>query len=208
MRDNGYKAIVIGASAGGMAAITSVLKPLPCNYGIPILMVQHLHHSDRGGFAQTIDTKLALSVCQAADKEQLLAGHVYFAPANYHMLVEHEETLALSVDELVNWSRPSIDVLFESAARIWKQHLVGIILTGANEDGAQGLQRIAQQGGLTIVQNPESAESPEMPSAAMKRARIDHLLLPNEIGTLLQGLEPFQKAAAEKANGPYLGGWQ
>ncbi|MES9960241.1 MAG: chemotaxis protein CheB [Sedimenticola sp.] len=204
MNEQAYSAIVIGASAGGMEALIALLSGLPEGFGLYLLVVQHLHPSDRGRLARQLDNTLELSVSEACDKEELRTGQVYFAPANYHLLVEQNETLALSVDERVNWSRPSIDVLFDSAARVWGHRLVGVILTGANSDGAAGLRCIAEHGGLTVVQDPDSARSAEMPRAAIEAVTVDRILPLEKIGSFLRSLDPGcceRKELAEKNNG-------
>lgn len=185
-----YRAIVMGASVGGMEAVTAVLSSLPVDFALPVLVVQHLHASDRGAFARQMDKRIALHVLTARDKGKIEAGHVYYAPANYHLLVEQDETLALSLEEPVNWSRPSVDVLFESAARVWGEHLVGVILSGSQHDGAAGLLSIAGHGGLTIVEDPVTAHNPGMPRAALKAAPVDYLLPLLEIRDLLSSLCP------------------
>lgn len=180
-----FWAVVMGASAGGMEAITAVLSRLPETFGLPILVVQHLHPADGGCFAEHLDRKVAVLVREAHDKEKIQPGHVYLAPADYHMLVEQERTIALSVDDKVNWSRPSIDVLFESAAQVWRQGLIGVILSGANHDGAAGMSAIMDRGGMTVVQDPDTAAHPEMPKAAITGARVATVLPPASIGDLL-----------------------
>ncbi len=192
MRDHHYQAIVMGASAGGMEALLVVLSELPATFGLPILVVQHLHPLERGAFARQLDNMLELKITTARDKERIESGRVYFSPANYHMLVEKGETIALSVDEKVNWTRPAIDVLFESAARVWRQSLVGIILTGANSDGAAGMRCIAEHGGLAIVQDPLTAFSPEMPQACIQATSNELVLSLPEIGDFLQSLDPVE----------------
>jgi two-component system chemotaxis response regulator CheB len=121
---------------------------------------------------------------EAEDKEQIMEGHIYISPADYHMLVEYDKSLALSKDEKVNYSRPSIDVLFESAAAVYGKHLGGIILTGSNHDGAKGLSKIKENGGITIVQDPAEAEYKEMPEAAIRTGKADHIIT-------LQGISQF-----------------
>ncbi|MEN8188669.1 MAG: chemotaxis protein CheB [Thermodesulfobacteriota bacterium] len=188
-----YRAIVMGASAGGMETLATVLSCLDKNFPLPVLVVQHLHDSDRGRFAQHIDKMVVIRVSSACDKQKIKPCRVYFAPANYHLLVEQEEFFSINIDPPINWSRPSIDVLFKSAARVWEEHLVGVILTGSQYDGAAGLNCIAQRGGLTIVQEPDTAEKSEMPKAAIKAARVDHVLPPSRIGEFLNTLPACTK---------------
>jgi two-component system chemotaxis response regulator CheB len=126
---------------------------------------------------------------EAEDKEPIQAGTVYFAPPDYHMLIDGGPQIALSADELVNFSRPSIDVLFDSAADIYSDRLLGIILTGANNDGAEGMRAIHNAGGITIVQHPSDAQAPQMPRFALAETNVDYVLPLDEIVTLLQTLE-------------------
>jgi two-component system chemotaxis response regulator CheB len=178
----------MGGSAGGVAALGVILAALPPAYELPVLVVQHLHPSDEGAFARHLSHATRLPVVEPCDKARIERGHVYTAPANYHMLVERDETIGLSVDERVNWSRPSIDVLFESAARAWGGEVTAVILSGANADGARGMRAVRQAGGLTIAQDPGTAESPTMPQAAIDAAAAAEVLAPEEIGRLLAGL--------------------
>lgn len=180
-----YNAIVIGGSAGGLAALEVIFSALPKDFALPILVVQHLHPSDDGSFARHMAILTKLPVVEPCDKQRIERGHVYVAPANYHMLVEQDGTISLSVDERVNWSRPSIDVLFESAARVWQESVIAVILSGANADGAEGLLAIKTAGGLTIAQDPASAEIPVMPQAAIDAGAVDEVLSAKEIGRRL-----------------------
>jgi len=176
-----YRAIVIGGSAGGVKALAAILPALPEDFALPVLVVQHLHAGDDGSFARHLARTARIPVIEPCDKEQIERGRVYAAPANYHMLVEAEGSIALSVDNRVNWSRPSIDVLFESAARAWGEAVVAVILSGANTDGARGMNAIKRAGGLTIAQDPASAESPVMPQAAIDAGSVDEVLEPEAI---------------------------
>ncbi|HEX6429102.1 MAG TPA: chemotaxis protein CheB [Niastella sp.] len=180
-----YDAIVIGASAGGLYAMISILQPLPANYPIPIIVVQHRAKDERSLLEEVLQQKCQIRIKQADEKEEIQPGTVYFAPPNYHLLVENNGTFSLSYDVPVNYSRPSIDVLFETAADVFKQRLLGIILTGANKDGAEGMKRIRTLGGITIAQDPGTADYPEMPQAAISIRAIQHILTPEEIGSFL-----------------------
>jgi len=187
-----YKAIVIGVSAGGIEALIRLLSALSSNFPFPIIIVQHLH-PDQGKFYISYFNELcALTVKEADEKEPIKAGTVYFAPPNYHLLVEVEQRLSLNVDEKVNYSRPSIDVLFETAAETYSSGLIGIVLTGANHDGALGLQCIKRNGGLVIVQDPLDAEVPIMPQAAIAATEVDYVLSLADIIQFLQHLTPTQ----------------
>lgn len=191
------QAIVIGASAGGVDALSALLPQLNPRAHYSALVVLHLRRERGSLLPRLFARQCAMTVREAEDKEPVRPGHIYFAPPDYHLLVECEDTageawLALSVDEPEHFSRPSIDVLFESAAECWGERVVGILLSGGNEDGAQGLDCIARAGGLTIVQDPAEAEVPRMPAAALEMcARIDHVLPVARIGRLLHDLVPI-----------------
>jgi two-component system chemotaxis response regulator CheB len=135
--------------------------------------------------AEYLNQIASLTVKEAEDKEPLYSGHIYLAPAGYHLLIEDDQTFGLSVDPRVNYCCPSIDVLFESAADVFEESLIGVVLTGANGDGGQGLKRIKAHGGLAIVQNPRTAESPYMPQAALEAAAVDHVVDLENLAPLL-----------------------
>lgn len=182
-----YEAIVIGVSSGGMNAMKIMFSLLPAGFSIPLIIVQHLGARSGNDWIRLFDDKCRLKLKEADEKEHIESGTVYFAPANYHLLIEKNKTFSLTVDERVNFARPAIDVLFESAAEAYKDRLIGIILTGANNDGAKGLARIKELGGLTIAQDPETAESSYMPAAAIELMQPDHILsLENITGLLLK----------------------
>jgi two-component system, chemotaxis family, protein-glutamate methylesterase/glutaminase len=162
------RAVVIGASAGALQALSLILPALPADFPLPIMVVVHIPSDRRNMLAPLFQAKCRMAVREAEDKEPALAGTIYFAPPDYHLLVEADGTLSLSSDEEVLYSRPSIDVLFESAADAYGAALIGIILTGANPDGAQGLKAIAAAGGRTIVEDPSAAYAEAMPLAAVK----------------------------------------
>jgi two-component system chemotaxis response regulator CheB len=162
------KAVVIGASAGAVQALQAVLPTLPANYALPVLVVVHVPPGRSNVLLPLFQAKCRIPVKEAEDKEQGVGGVIYFAPSDYHLLVETDGTLALSSDEAVNYSRPSIDVLFESAADAYGQGLVGVILTGANNDGAAGLKAVVGAGGVAIVENPADAYASAMPYAALE----------------------------------------
>jgi two-component system, chemotaxis family, protein-glutamate methylesterase/glutaminase len=180
-----YQAIVIGGSAGSTVIVEEILSQLSADFRVPIFVVQHLHESDDGGFAKHLARTCQLKVLVPCDKQPIEKGCVYVAPANYHMLLERNKTIALSIDEKVNWSRPSIDVLFESAAHAYGTNLIAVILSGANADGAKGMTTVKEFGGLTIAQLPESAESPVMPQASIELSNPDYIRKPEEIANLL-----------------------
>ncbi len=176
---------MLGTSAGGTAALAILLAPLPETYPLSVIVVQHLHPWQAGAPLIYGAPTSALPVREVVDKEPVRAGCVYFAPANYHLLIEDDRTFALSIDEKVNYSRPAIDVLFESAVDVYGSHLIGVVLTGASQDGARGLRRIKESGGLTIVQDPATAEAPYMPESAVAAMEADYVLPLPEIGALL-----------------------
>jgi two-component system chemotaxis response regulator CheB len=169
-------AIVMGASAGGVEALMTLLPALPATLAIPIFIVLHLPRDRPSLLPEIFAPKCPLPVCEAQDKEPVRPGIVYFAPPDYHLLIDEGPTLALSADDPVNYSRPSIDVLFESAAEVYGPRLLGIILTGANEDGAAGLAAVSNAGGITIVQQPHSAQVKSMVLSALNRNPSSYVL--------------------------------
>jgi two-component system, chemotaxis family, protein-glutamate methylesterase/glutaminase len=185
LKSNNYKAVVIGVSAGGTDALKQLLCLLPAGFTMPVVIVQHLHPDQDRYLIEVLDLCCPLEVREAEEKEQAAPGGVYLAPPNYHLLIESDGTFSLSIDPKVNFSRPSIDVLFESAADAYCPELIGIILTGASCDGAAGLRRIKDGGGMAIVQDPAVAEYPTMPSAAIEKTKADYILDLPGIGKLL-----------------------
>jgi two-component system, chemotaxis family, protein-glutamate methylesterase/glutaminase len=177
--------VVMGGSAGGFKALTVILSALPEDFPLPILLVQHLHPSDDGTFARQLKNHVKLPVIDPSDKERIEPGQVYVAPADYHLLVERNRTIALSTEERVHWSRPSIDVLFESAALALGKCIIAVILSGASDDGAAGIRAVKVAGGLTIAQDPATAEYPFMPQAAIDTGAVDEVLTIAEIGRRL-----------------------
>ena len=170
------EAVVIGASAGGVQALLTVLADLPRSFHLPLIVVLHLPEGRDSQLAEIFQYRLPIEVREAADKETILPGTLYFAGPDYHLLVEMDRTFSLSSEEPLHYSRPSINVLMESAADAYGPALAGILLTGANEDGATGMARIKQQGGLTVVQDPTEAAVPTMPEAAIRRQAPDFIL--------------------------------
>jgi len=186
--DRRVEAVVIGASAGGFAALLAVLEGLPPACAMPLVAMLHLSEGRESRLPELFGQRLALAVREARDKEPLAPGVLYFAPPGYHLLVEADRSFALSGEERVNHVRPSIDVLFETAAEAYGAALVGILLTGANHDGAEGLAGMKLAGGLTVVQDPASAEVPAMPEAAIRRMAPDLILTLAQIRSLLRRL--------------------
>ena len=182
-------AVVIGTSAGGVEALSQVLPVLPADCRVPVMVVIHLPRERPSLLADIFRQKCALRVIEAQDKEAIAPGTVYFAPPDYHLLVDDGPSLALSDDELVNFSRPAIDVLFESAAECYRHRLCGVLLTGASHDGAAGLAAIRRAGGVTIVQQPETAHAATMVEAALKKGPVDHVLTLADLASLLLTLD-------------------
>lgn len=185
---NRIDAVVVGASAGGVEALGEILPTLPADFRPALLVVLHLPRERPSLLVEIYEKRCALPVREADDKEPIEPGTVYFAPPDYHMLVERSRQIALSTDEPVYYSRPSIDVLFESAADVYADRLLGIILTGANEDGAAGLLAVHRAGGVTVVQEPDSAKVPLMVVSALQRNPADFVLSLPQIAQLLVGL--------------------
>jgi two-component system chemotaxis response regulator CheB len=180
--------VVMGASAGGVEALAVLLPALPAAFRPALFIVLHLPRERPSLLVEIFARRCARPVREADDKEPIEPGTVYFAPPDYHMLVEREQRIALSAEEPVHYSRPSIDVLFESAADVYGERLLGIILTGGNEDGAAGLHAIHQAGGVTVVQQPDSAKVPVMVVSALQRGPADFVLSLPEIAHLLGAL--------------------
>ncbi|MFJ2426539.1 chemotaxis protein CheB [Pseudomonas rustica] len=183
------EAIVVGASAGGVEALLSVLGPLRSGFVLPIIVVLHLPEERRSQLAEVFARRLDMPVHEAIDKQDIAAGTVYFATPGYHLSVEQDRSLSLSLEDRVHYSRPSIDYLFESAADAYGSKLAAVLLTGANHDGARGLAQVKRRGGLTIVQDPQEAQVATMPQAALNIQQPDHVLTLNGIGRLLVELE-------------------
>ncbi len=181
-------AVVIGASAGGVEALSLVLPALPAGASAAVLVVLHLPRDRPSLLVDLFAPKCGAAVREAMDKEPIAPGTIYFAPPDYHLLVDRGPRIALSVDDQVKFSRPSVDVLFESAAEVYGARLLGMILTGASEDGAAGLAAVHDAGGWTIVQQPGRAHTPLMVEAAIKRTSIDFALTLDEIAGVLRSL--------------------
>jgi len=180
-----YKAIVIGVSSGGMHAMKVMFSLLPKNFNTPVIIVQHMGASSDNQLINILNEKSNLSIKEADEKEKIENGKVYIAAPNYHLMIERDKTFSLTVDEPVNYARPSIDVLFESAADAYKDKLIGVILTGSSSDGTAGLKKIKENGGLTIAQDPKTAESAYMPATAIAVVQVDFILSLEEIIKLL-----------------------
>ena len=180
-----YKMLVIGLSAGGMPLIRHLLSRLPKNYSLPVAVVAHFPQDFQSNLDKVLETISHLPVTLAKDKQPIVAGHVYIAPAGYHLLIEHNQQFALSEDKPVKSVRPSIDVLFCSAAEVFENDLIAVVLSGANSDGADGMKKVKQLGGLCMVLDPETSEFNTMPSAVIKAVEVDYIASIDDIISLL-----------------------
>jgi two-component system chemotaxis response regulator CheB len=185
MDGHSIQAIVIGGSAGALEALGAILPALPRDFWLPVALVLHLPPTKPSYLADVLGARCALPVTEPDDKEPLEAGHVYVAPPNYHLLIEKHRAFSLSIDGLVHFSRPAIDVLFETAAEAYGEGLLGLLLSGANEDGARGLAKIKAAQGLTVVQSPETSAVPTMPEAGLRLVPTASVLPLHEIGPFL-----------------------
>ena len=196
-----YRIVVVGTSWGGLHALTVLVRGLPADFALPLAIVQHRSKDSDGLLAQLLQDETALRVCEVEDKEPIEAGHVYVAPPDYHLLVDGAH-FSLTVDPPVRFSRPSIDVTFISAASACGAGTVGVVLTGANEDGALGLRRIAERGGHALVQDPATAEVATMPAAARRAVPSAAVLRLEDIaGYLMELTAPARHAPALHAPG-------
>lgn len=184
-----YKAIVIGGSAGSFQGITKILMALPESFPIPVLLCLHRLKHVRSGFVEALSIKSGIPIVEPFDKDNIKPGMGYLAPSNYHMYIELNKRIALSTEEPVNHSRPSIDLTFETAAQAYRDKLIGIILSGANRDGAFGLKKVKQNGGLAIVQDPAECQVKTMTEASLKSTSVDHILTIQQIIQFLLNLK-------------------
>lgn len=183
------EALMIGASAGGVSALISLLGELPADYRLPVVVLLHLPDDRHSELAHVLQRRLALQVKEAEGGELLQPGWVYVAPPGYHLLVERERSFSLSREAPLHHSRPSIDVLFDTAADAYGAGLAAVLLTGANHDGAAGLATVKARGGMTLVQDPHDAQVPTMPEAALALHTPDHVLALPQLSTLLKELD-------------------
>jgi two-component system, chemotaxis family, protein-glutamate methylesterase/glutaminase len=182
------KAVAIGGSAGAVQALLRILPPLPADFPAPLLIVVHVPPDRANALVPLLQTKCRIAVKEAEDKEYASPGVAYFAPSDYHLLVEADGSLSLSSDEPVNHSRPSIDVMFESAADAFGPALAALVLTGANHDGAHGLAAIVEAGGLAVVEDPATAFAPAMPDAALRASPAAEVMNLDAMASYLLGL--------------------
>ncbi len=191
--NNTYKAVVIGGSAGSFQGIVKILSHIPKNFHLPIIMCLHRLKHVRNGFVEALSIKSVVQVVEPNDKELIKKGGVYLAPSNYHMSVELGNHFAMSTEEMINNSRPAIDVTLGTAAYVFRDKLVGILLSGANRDGGLGMKNIKDKGGLTIVQEPSECMIDTMPKAALSLTQIDYTLKIDEIIEFLIELDKHYK---------------
>ncbi|MFC0399782.1 chemotaxis protein CheB [Paraburkholderia rhizosphaerae] len=184
-----FDALVLGGSAGGTEVMSLLLAALPADFALAVLVVSHLPADSPSYLLETLSYRCALPVIEPDSGEPVVSGRVHVAPPGYHMLVDDDRTIALSVDSSVRFSRPSIDVLFESAAHAYASRLLGILLSGANDDGAHGLAVIRAMGGVAWVQDPQTASSATMPRAAIARGAVDDVLSPTLMAQRLAALQ-------------------
>lgn len=193
-----FELVVIGASLGGMHALKSLLSSLPPQFNLPVVAVQHRSKDSEASLGKYFSLWTSRPVLEADDKTQLVPGHVYLAPSDYHLMIDGED-LALSTEGPVKYSRPSIDVLFESAAKWYKERAVGIILTGTGSDGPAGAKELEERGGLLIVQDPEEAEADGLPRSTLAATQNAKVMRLEEIASLLEALS---QAASVKREDP------
>ena len=190
----GYEIVVVGCSWGGLVALRQIIAKLPAGFDLPMAVVQHRHRDSEALLARFLQEQTQLAVCEVEDKQPIEGGRIFIAPPNYHMLVEQGH-FSLSTEAAVRYSRPSIDVALTSAADAYGHRAVGVVLTGSNADGAEGLRRIADAGGMAVVQTPDTAEAPAMPAAALKAVPTARVFTLERIAAFLGALPPGRRAA-------------
>ena len=185
-----YGVVVIGSSLGGLAAVSTILAALPEGFPLPIVIAQHRAAAPPadGRLRAIWQRCTSLVVSDAEDKSPIVPGHVYVAPADYHLMIEARDLFALSTEGPVLWARPSIDVLFETVAEAYGESVIGVILTGASADGSQGIRAIRARGGCALVQDPSAAECDVMPRAALAATAVNHVLGLHDLGRMLVAL--------------------
>jgi two-component system, chemotaxis family, protein-glutamate methylesterase/glutaminase len=183
-----YELLAIGGSAGGLEVVIDIIPFFPADFSLAILIILHRRDSE-SVLVDLLAEKAILPVKEVEEKEPVLPGHIYIAPGDYHVLIEADKTFSLDFSEKVNYSRPSIDVSFESAAEVYTDTLIGLLLSGANADGTEGFKAIKKSGGLTIVQNPTNAAVAYMPQQAVESLSVDKILTTEEIIQLIRDLK-------------------
>lgn len=181
-----YKAVIIGGSAGSFQIVTKILSSIPTGFPVPVLLCLHRLKHVRSGFVEALSLKSNIPVIEPNDKDTLKPGMAYLAPANYHMFVEMANRIALSTDDPINHSRPSIDLSFITAANAYRHKLIGIILSGANRDGSMGLKKVHENGGTSIVQDPNECEVKTMTEASLKITQVNYVYRSDEIVNFLK----------------------
>lgn len=176
-----YEVLVVGASWGGVSLLSQLVSEIPATWWLPVVIVQHQHPTAGNALATILSKLTCLPVIEIENNESLLQARIHIAPANYHLLMEDDRTFSLSLDAPVNYSRPSIDVTFTSIAKVFGKRCMGLLLTGANEDGTEGVRAIHKEGGYTAVQDPDTAEADIMPKSAIATGVVDVVLAPQEI---------------------------
>ncbi|HSZ72495.1 MAG TPA: chemotaxis protein CheB, partial [Cytophagaceae bacterium] len=187
-----YKAVVIGGSAGSFQVLVKLLSTIPADFQLPIIIASHRLKHIRSGFVEALSLKSIKAIEEPEDKDPIKKGKVYLAPSNYHLSIELGNTFSLSTEEMINNSRPAIDITFETAAYVFKEKMIGILLTGANKDGALGMKAVADHGGMTIVQNPLECLVDTMPKAALSVTSVDHILRIEELISFFKQLHKYQ----------------
>ncbi len=189
MNDNKrYKAVIIGGSAGSFSVVSNILSKLDPDFQVPVIICLHRLKHVRSGLVEGLNMKSKIKVVEPNDKERITGKRAYLAPSNYHLFIEYDNTIHLSTEETLNHSRPSIDYTFSSAAYTYRDKVLGIILTGANKDGASGLKDIHDKNGTTIIQDPDSCDINTMTKAALKLFEPDHVMTPEKIAEYLNQL--------------------
>lgn len=183
-----FDLVTVGLSSGGVDLLLQLLPELPADFPVPILVCMHGSGATIASLVELLDERSALCVREAEDKLLPQPGCAYLAPGGYHLHVERDGSCSLSLDAPEKYARPSVNVLFESAARCWRERLLAVLLSGANDDGAEGVRRVRASGGCIVVQDPEDAQVADMPRAAIAAAAPDHLVRAHELPSLLQRL--------------------
>lgn len=188
LRRPAYDVLAIGSSWGGVDLLKRLVRELPATWTLPVVIVQHQHPNSGTALERILGKVTPLVVRDVEDKDRLEAGHIYIAPANYHLLIEDDGSFSLTTEAPVKYCRPAVDVTFASLARVYQQRCIGLVLTGANDDGADGIRIIKMAGGHALAQLPASAEAPTMPEAAIATGVVDQVLEPAEIVPYLRRL--------------------
>lgn len=183
-----YDVLAIGSSWGGVDLLMRLVRELPEGWTLPVVIVQHQHPNSGPALERILGKLTRLTVRDVEDKDKLEPGHIYIAPANYHLLIEDDGCFSLTIEAPVKYCRPAVDVTFASLARVYQQRCIGLVLTGANDDGADGVRIIKMAGGHVLAQLPASAEAPAMPAAAIATGAVDQVLEPAEIVPYLRRL--------------------